>query len=78
MATKKPAEEKQDYAKVVWRVEDVLSKAEELGIKMTENAAHDFLEGNERRIAEDMIGRGWDSIETLLQMEKYRASTDKA
>lgn len=60
------------YAKVVWVPEDVLTKAQELGIKMSKREAADFLEGAARQIQSDMIVRGWDSIETLLLMRKEK------
>ena len=56
--------EKQDYAKVVWRAEDVMALFE-----ITEDKAHDFLCNNERNLQERMVERGWEVLDTCGDME---------
>jgi hypothetical protein len=65
MAGKKTA-----YAKVSWNTDDVLAKAKELNIKMTEDEAEDFLSSNENTMQDHMIERGWDALEYLLKVHQ--------
>jgi hypothetical protein len=55
-----------EHARVCWSAQDVLGKAREMGIELTDEEAEDFLLDNARYIREDMVLRGWDSIKTLL------------
>ena len=58
------------FATVSWTGNDVLSMAEKMSIPVTEEQAVEFLERNYKQIQEDMVERGWSSIETLLQHER--------
>jgi hypothetical protein len=60
-----PDPPRRDYAKVVWRVEDVTDLAPE----MTEDEARDFLERNERHIAGRICEVGYQVIEDYLGYE---------
>lgn len=50
------------FAVVAWKVEDVLERRP----NWTREEAADFLGNAERQLTEDMIARGWDSIDTML------------
>lgn len=39
---------------------------------MTDAEAEAFLEANEKQIRDDMVARGWDSIETILHLWRHR------
>ncbi len=56
-------------ARCVFVAADVQSKAEELSLTLTDQQAEDFLARNRRQIQDDMSQRGYDSIETLLELE---------
>lgn len=58
------------HAKVSWSSGDVLTRAEEKGLAMTTEEAEVFLQDNKRQIQDDMVERGWDSIDTLLDIWK--------
>ena len=64
------------YCSVSWTVGDVQTKAEEMGLRLTDEEADEFLSSNENQIESDMVERGWESIETLLEME-FEASEDE-
>ena len=58
------------YAKTSWTANDVHDKREDMGLtKWTDKQAEDWLEQNQRQIVDDMVERGWDSIQILLNME---------
>jgi len=57
------------YAKCEWTADDVMTMAEELDISMSEDEAESFLIRNQSNIRERMCERGWDAIQTLLEME---------
>ncbi len=59
---------KRRYALVAWLPGDVVSKAEEMGLKITDEQAEEFLVDNANQIQNDTVERGFDSIETLLGM----------
>ena len=49
---------KQEYAKVVWKVEDVMGLFD-----VTEDEAHEFLTDNERNLQDRMVEHGWHVLE---------------
>ena len=55
----------EEYAKVVWRAEDVKSINGAWSLEKCE----EWLQDNERHIADRLIELGWDVMDTLLQME---------
>jgi hypothetical protein len=55
-----------EYAKVVWRAEDVQSIKSDWSLQKCE----EWLQYNERRISDRLIELGWEVIDTLLTMEK--------
>ena len=63
-------DESRDFARVVWHVEDVLDKANDLDVKLTQEEAEAFLFRNQSQIQSDMVQRGWDSVEALLLFEQ--------
>jgi hypothetical protein len=54
-----------EYAKVVWRAEDVQALKKDWSLPRCE----EWLEDNERHISDRLIELGWDVMDTLLQME---------
>lgn len=55
------------YAKVAWTTNDVQGyAADEHKMELTDGEAQAFLLSNQGQIASDMIARGYDSIDTLL------------
>jgi len=58
-----------EFARVVWTPEDVMSKADDLEIPMTTEEAEAWLAKNGKYIAERMVERGWEAIETLLEID---------
>lgn len=60
------------HAHVCWVADDVLTMADELGIHVGDEEAESFLDRHEKQIRDDMVVRGWESIETLLSMEKKK------
>ena len=54
-----------EYAKVVWRAEDVQALKKNWSLPRCE----EWLEDNERHIADRLIELGWDVMDTLLNME---------
>jgi hypothetical protein len=59
--------EKQEYARVVWRIEDVMDLFE-----VTEDRAHEFLCNNERNMQDRMVEYGWQVLETCGEMEDLK------
>jgi len=55
----------EEYAKVVWRAEDVKSINGAWSLEKCE----EWLQGNERHISDRLIEVGWEVMDTLLQME---------
>ena len=55
----------EEYAKVVWRAEDVKSINGAWSLEKCE----EWLQDNERHISDRLIELGWDVMDTLLQME---------
>lgn len=66
------------HAQVSWTVDDVQTKAEEMGLDLSDEEAETFLHDNRGQIQDDMVNRGWDSIETLLGMGDYKESGEPA
>lgn len=60
------------YAHVSWSIDDVQTKAEEKGLDLSDEEAEAFLHDNAGQIQDDMVERGWDSIDTLLDMGDYK------
>lgn len=60
----------QQYAKVVWTAEDVLSLTEDpdndFQPTITVAQAEEFLARNERHIQDRLVEMGWTVIETLM------------
>jgi len=55
----------EEYAKVVWRAEDVKSINGAWSLEKCE----EWLQDNERHISDRLIELGWDVVDTLLKME---------
>lgn len=55
-----------DIARVVFQVSDVISYAEEQGVSLTGQQAYDWLERNRKYVEDAMLNAGWDAIDTLL------------
>ena len=55
----------EEYAKVVWRAEDVKSINGAWSLEKCE----EWLQDNERHVSDRLIELGWDVMDTLLQME---------
>jgi len=55
----------EEYAKVVWRAEDVKSINGAWSLEKCE----EWLQDNERHISDRLIELGWDVMGTLLSME---------
>ncbi|PYV24166.1 MAG: hypothetical protein DMG27_13640 [Acidobacteria bacterium] len=64
---------KRKFAIVWWSLDDVLEKAEELGVRITREEARRILQSNEERIAEAMTRAGWIPLEDAI-WEEQRAS----
>jgi len=62
---------KKEYAKVVWRIEDVMDL-----FNLTENKAHEFLANNERNLQDRMVEYGWSVLETCGNMEGLEKKVD--
>jgi hypothetical protein len=60
---------KHEFASTCWTANDVHDKRESMGLcQWTDEQAEDWLEKNQRQIVDDMVERGWDSIECLLSV----------
>jgi len=55
----------EEYAKVVWRAEDVKSINGAWSLEKCE----EWLQDNERHISDRLIELGWDVVDTLLKKE---------
>ena len=55
----------EEYAKVVWRAEDVKA----INGAWTLERCEEWLQDNERHISDRLIELGWDVMDTLLNME---------
>jgi hypothetical protein len=55
----------EEYAKVVWRAEDVQSINGAWSLEKCE----EWLQDNDRHISDRLIELGWEVMDTLLQME---------
>ena len=55
----------EEYAKVVWRAEDVKSINGAWSLERCE----EWLQDNDRHISDRLIELGWEVMDTLLQME---------
>ena len=54
-----------EYAKVVWRAEDVKAIKGAWSLEKCE----EWLQDNDRHISDRLIELGWEVLDTLLQME---------
>ena len=54
-----------EYAKVVWRAEDVKAIKSAWSLEKCE----EWLQDNDRHISDRLIELGWEVMDTLLQME---------
>ena len=54
-----------EYAKVVWRAEDVKAIKSAWSLEKCE----EWLQDNDRHISDRLIELGWEVLDTLLQME---------
>lgn len=64
--------EEYGYGVTAWSVDDVLAEADERGIVLTEEDARNLLVENEDTIIQDLVDRGWESIDELLEEFKAR------
>ena len=55
----------EEYAKVVWRAEDVKAIKSAWSLEKCE----EWLQDNDRHISDRLIELGWEVLDTLLQME---------
>ena len=55
----------EEYAKVVWRAEDVKA----IKGAWTLERCEEWLQDNDRHISDRLIELGWEVMDTLLQME---------
>ena len=55
----------EEYAKVVWRAEDVKAIKGAWSLEKCE----EWLQDNDRHISDRLIELGWEVMDTLLQME---------
>jgi hypothetical protein len=53
---------RQQYARVVWTAQDVLT----IRPSWTSEQAEEWLANNERNIVDELITHGWDVIESML------------
>lgn len=58
------------FGVVRWLPGDVLSKTEDLDMSLTEEDAKRWLADNQKHIADRLVERGFDAIETLLSEDK--------
>lgn len=56
------------YALTMWSVEDVGAMKDERAQNMSDADKEKFLEYAAKQLKEDMTERGWDSLDTLLDM----------
>jgi len=66
-------QENDTFAKVSWCMDDIRQALEDNSIdleKWPDQRIREFLEDNQQQIAEDMVDRGWQSINTLLVEDK--------
>jgi len=57
----------EEYAKVVWRAEDVQSIKKDWSLPRCE----EWLEDNERHIADRLIELGWEVLDVLVRQRSY-------
>ena len=58
-----------EFASTSWSAEDVHSKRADMGLRKWSNArAEKWLDINQGQILDDMVERGWESMETLMQI----------
>ena len=53
-----------------WVAEDVVNKAEEMGLHITQAEADELLVAYEHKIIDAMVEAGWIVIEDMLEREK--------
>ena len=69
---KRESETEKYYGMVRWCGEDVQVLLDKEGKVWSESKIDDFLQWGERQLVEDMIQRGWDSLEVLLGLYEER------
>lgn len=58
-----------EYARVVWTVEDAKQVAQECGYCLTDEQAEEFLSINERRLQDRLVELGYEVLQSLFDME---------
>lgn len=58
-----------EYARVVWTVEDVKQVAQECGYCLTDEQAEEFLVTNERHLQDRIVELGYEVLQSLFDME---------
>lgn len=57
-----------EYARIVWTVEDVRQVAQECGYCLTDEQAEEFLATNERRLQDRLVKLGYEVLQYLFDM----------
>ena len=55
-----------EYARVVWTVEDAKQVAQECGYCLTDEQAEEFLSCNERRLQDRLVELGYETLQFLF------------
>lgn len=58
-----------EYARIVWTVEDAKQVAQECGYCLTDEQAEEFLSCNERRLQDRLVELGYETLQVLFQSE---------
>lgn len=58
-----------EYARIVWTVEDAKQVAQECGYCLTDEQAEEFLATNERRLQDRLVELGYEVLQSLFDME---------
>ena len=70
-----------EYARVVWTADDILGMYENEGGGRpgtpTQAQAETWLHNNAKHIRDAMVERGWDAIDTLLDLDDPLAGSDE-
>ena len=55
-----------EYARIVWTVEDAKQVAQECGYCLTDEQAEEFLSINERRLQDRLVELGYETLQFLF------------
>lgn len=58
-----------EYARIVWTVEDAKQVAQECGYCLTDEQAEEFLSCHERRLQDRLVELGYEVLQSLFDME---------